>query len=509
MPDKYLLAIDVGSSSVRSLLTDLTGKLVSCCNQEWYYNSPCDIAPLGKEFDPETLWQIICHNTAKAIKDAGINREDIISVSATSQREGMVLLDREGEELYSAPNIDLRALMEGLSIDSDLGEEIYSISGHTPSFLFAPAKLKWLEANNPDVYDKISTILTISDWIIYKLCGERVCEISGAAELGLIDIEKVTWSDRLTEMLHLPHNIYAQLVPAGTKVGRVTVQSAFETGLSKGTVVSAGAPDTQAGLIGMGIKDAGQTGIVMGWSAPVQSITGKPIFDSQARIWTSCHALTEKWILESSAGEAGNAYRWLKDIIFDDDNYSKPEEEIYNLMDHMAKQSPPGSDGVMAFIGPDVMNMSHLSLKYGGFLFPVPLSANNIGRAQLIRASMENLCYAIKANCIQIEMISGSKIKNVTIGGGLARSRLLAEILTSVLDFPVIVPDISEVSGLGATMCAATGAEIYSNLEEAIKVMKAAPHIFEPNSITALEYSECYERWCSVAEDLAKLSEGM
>ena len=509
MPANYVLAIDIGSSSIHCLVTNLTGQVISLCHKEWTYDSPLNIAPLGKEFDPNTLWRIVCQNIRRSIKDAGISSGDIVGVSATSQREGMVLLDKEGKVLYAGPNIDLRALMEGLSIDSDYKKDIYFITGHTPSFLFAPAKLKWFESNQPETYNKIATVLTISDWIIFKLCGERVSEISGASELGLIDLREGTWSNKLQDLLHLPHGIYTKLLWAGSPVGRVTPQSAAETGILQGTPVALGAPDTQCGLIGMDIKDPGQTGVVIGWSAPVQMVTDKPLFDPEAKIWTSCHVLPKRWILESSVGEAGNAYRWLKEIMFNQDDSSKSDGEIYELMDYMARQSTAGADGVLAFIGPTAMDMSHLALRYGGFLFPVPLSANSINKGHLIRATLENLCFAIKANCHQIERVSGCKIKSITMGGGMARSRFLAETLPSVLDLPVFVPEITDVSGLGAAICAAGGSGAYSTLEEAIDAMKSPNRIFQPHKSSVLEYNECYQRWSSISEWLLKMSEEM
>lgn len=509
MPAKYLLAIDIGSSSVRSLLTDLTGGVISLRTTEWAYHSPDDIAPLGKELPTDTLWHIVCQNIINALHDAGITGKDIAGISTSSQREGMVLLDAKGQVLYAGPNIDLRALMEGLSIDSEFGNEIFSITGHTPSFLFAPAKLKWFATNRPEIYSRIATVLTISDWIIFKLCGELTSEICGASELGLTDIREGTWSKKIQDLLHLPQDIYPRLVPAGSIVGGVTSQAAREAELVHGTPVAAGVPDTQGGMIGMGIKDTGQTGIVIGWSAPVQKITAQPVFDDEARIWTGCYVLPEKWVLESSTGEAGNAYRWLKEVIFSHDESANRDEKSYQLMDHLAQQVSPGCDGVMAFIGPTTMNMSRLGLKLGGFLFPVPLSANDISKAHLIRSALENLCFAIKDNCLQIEMVSGNKIQEVTIGGGLAKSSLLAEILTSVLDLPVLVPAVKEVSGLGAAMCAAAGSGVYSSMQEAIEMMRPEKKIFEPEQSTALEYSECYQRWRFTAKELEKLSEGM
>ncbi len=507
MSSEYVLAIDAGTSSVRCLIADLNGHVVSLCHKEWTYEAPADIAPLGKEFDPDVLWCIICENAREAIKGAGISAKGIVGVSATGQREGTIFLDKEGKELYAGPNIDLRALMEGISIDSEHGKEIHTVTGHTPSLLFVPARLKWFETNRPETYRKISTILTISDWIIFKLCGERVSEPSGASELGLLDIPGRTWSEKLRDLLALPHGIYPELSTAGSQVGKVASQAAADTGIPESTPVALGASDTHCGLIGMGVNEKFQAGIVAGWSMPVQMVTDEPILDPEAKTWTSCHLLPQKWILESSAGEAGNAYRWLRETMFSQDESSN--EDAYSLMDRLAQQAPPGAEGVLAFTGPVAMDMSNLSLKVGGFLFPVPLSVTNVQRPHLIRAALENLCFAIKANCLQLESVSGVKLKEVRIGGGLTRSQCLTQALPAVLDIPVLVPEITEVSALGAAMCAAVGSGVYPSLEEAMNAMQPEVRTIEPDRLSALEYAEYYQRWDTAAKWLEKLSEEM
>jgi autoinducer 2 (AI-2) kinase len=380
---------------------------------------------------------------------------------------------------------------------------VHRLTGHAPSFLFVPAKLKWFETNQPETYSKITTVFTISDWIIFRLSGERVSEICGASELGLIDIQHCQWAWKLKELLNLPDDIYPELVTAGSRVGEVTPQAAAETGLLKGTPVVAGAPDTHCGLIGMGVKKKGQAGIVLGWSAPIQMLTDEPIFDP--KIWTGCYPLRERWILESSAGEAGNAYHWLKEIIFGEGDSSG--ENSYQLMDHLALRAPLGAEEVRAFIGPATMDMSRLRLKFGGFLFPLPLSVVNIKRDHLVRASLENICFAIKANCHQLEAISGLKLDEVRLGGSLAKSQCLTQILPSVLEMSISIPEITEVSALGAAICAAVGVGAYSTLEEGMEAMTPQLRVVEPDRLSTLEYAEYYQKWVITSRWLQKLSE--
>lgn len=507
MPAKYVLAIDAGTSAVRCLVADFKGHLVSLSHQKWGYRSPDDIAPLGKEFAPEEFWKIVCDCVRQTLKKGDISSGDIVGISTTSQREGVVFLDKDGTELYAGPNIDLRALTDGISIDSKYGKEIYSVTGHLPSFLFAPAKFKWFQSNRSEIYPKIATVLSVDDWLIYRLCGERVSETCSASEIGLIDIRQRRWSNKLQELLALPRGIYPELVAAGSKVGKVTAQAASEIGVKQGIAVAQGAPDAQCGLLGMGVKEKGQVGIVAGWSAPVQMVTAEPVFDSAARTWTSCHPFDGRWILESNLGEAGSAVSWLKEAMFEQSESS--EETVYALMDKLALSVSPGADGTSAFLGPSAMDVSHLGLKFGGFLFPTPMSAAGINRAHLVRAAMENLCFAIKANCLQLEEISGLKIREVRLGGGLTKSRCLTQILPAILGMSVSVSEMTDVSTLGAAMCAAVGSGVYATLEEAIEEMKPEMKISEPERLSALEYAEHYQRWTSVAKWLDKLTEEM
>lgn len=499
---KYVLAIDAGSSGVHVLISDLQGQPVSFLHQEWSYDIPAEVAPLGREFDPSEFWVIICQLIGESVKKAAITPDEIIAVSATSQRQGVVFLDKDGHELYAGPNIDLRAIAEGFSIDSEFGNEIYRITGHAPSFMLAPAKLRWFKTNHPRTYERIATVLSISDWITYRLSGERVVEVACVSDIGLVDICEMKLSSRLMEMLELPLGICPEITTAGTCVGTITAAAAKQTGLATSTPVVVGGADTQFGLLGMGVKDEGQVGIVAGWSGSIQMVTARPIIDSGCRLWTSCHILPGKWILESNAGESGGAYRWLKGLIF-----GESDEDMYTRMDGFAQEAPPGAGGMLAFIGPMVMDMSRLRPGLGGFIFPTTPSVTNVERKHFIRAALENLCFAFKANCAQLEEASGLTTKGISIGGGLAQSRCLVQILSDLFGMEVASFKIPQVSSLGTAMCAAFGSGIYDSLEQAMEAMLPVPRMVEPDRKSTEEYSQHYGRWIATAKWLEDLNE--
>lgn len=506
MARRYVLAIDAGSSSCRAMLFDLSGVVASASCRKLTYHSPPEIAPLGREFAPSALWDAICQLILQCVAEAEVTASDIVAVSSTSQRQGMVFLDSEGSELYGGPNTDLRALVEGLAIDAERGVELRRITGHSPAFLFAPAKLRWFRANRPDLYGRIASILTISNWILYRLSGRRVAEPSSDSETGLVDISQSCWSEDLQRAFELDNGVCPQMARAGACVGSVTSRAAEQTGLAPGTPVVVGGADTQCGLLGMSVVGEGQVGIVAGWSAAVQMVTDRPIVDPDGRIWSSCHMLPDKWVLESNAAEAGGAYCWLNQVLFGD---AHTGEDTFALMDTLAGEAPPGSRGALAFIGPRAMNMTHLRPVLGGFLLPITPSVTDLGRSHLIRAALENVSFAIRANCEQLEEVSGFRVKSVSLGGGLARSRTLGGVLADVLAMPVACYRMAEVTSFGAAMCAAVGVGAYGNLAEAMNAMGPRPDVIVPRESGCREYADHYGRWVKASKWLDSIGEEM
>lgn len=504
MSAKYVLAIDAGSSACRTLISDLNGLPVSYAHQKWTYDTPADVGALARQFDAAAFWRIICELIRRAVTQSAIDPEDIIAVSAASQRQGVVFLDKNGVELYAGPNTDLRALVEGFSIDSELGHRIPHITGHSPSFMFTPAKLRWFKTNRPDIYERIETVLTINSWITYRLCGRLTAELSGDADAGMIDVCGSCWSRELTDLFEVPIKFCPELLPSGTCVGNISRSAAQETGLTPNTLVAVGGGDTQCGLLGMGLGEQGQVGIVAGWSGSVQMVLDKPLVDLRGNIWTGCHVLPSKWVLESNASECGGAYAWLKEILF---GFSSAPDDAYAIMDSLALEAPRGAAGVLAFLGPRVMQMTRLRPYSGGFILPITPTITNLERKHLIRAGIENLCFALKANSAQLEEVSQVNILKVGIGGGLARSPVLVQMVSDVLQKTLICFDNSEVTSFGVAMCAATAAGIYPDLHTAMEAMQPKSVVVKPDMSAAGEYAVHYRRWTLTTEWLDELVE--
>jgi sugar (pentulose or hexulose) kinase len=253
------------------------------------------------------------------------------------------------------------------------------------------------------------------------------------------------------------------------------------------------------------MSDEAEVGVLAGWSASIQMVTGRPIIHPAGRIWSGCHVLPGRWILESNAAESGGAYGWLKGLLYEEATYAG--KDAYALMDQMAEQTSPGADGVLAFIGPRAMDMTRLKPSLGGFIFSITPSVTGMGRRHFVRAALENLAFAFRANLDQLAATSEMNVGRVSIGGGLAQSRSLVQMLSDVLGRPVISFQTPQVTACGVAMCAAAGAGLYADLEAAARAMQPQARAVVPDDENSRRYAKYYDRWMHTSQWLENLIE--
>ena len=461
----HFLALDVGTGSGRAAIFDDDGNLLACCSQEWQYETsqfPGDFVP-GYEFDAEKFWRILCRAARDALARSQVSPEAIAGVAATSQREGSVFLDEGGKELLATPNFDSRGFVEGVEILERLGgpERLYRLTGHVPPFIFPLARLLWWKKRFPE--RPVASTLMISDWVTFRLTGERVAEPSNAGESMLFEVERLAWSEEIRAAFDLPPSLLPRLLAAGALAGRVSPAAAQATGLLEGTPVFTGGADTQCGLLGAGVVHAQEAGAVIGTTGPVQLVLDQPVFDNGRQLWVGAHVVPGRWVLESNAGDTGKAYLWLLELL-----EMKPESAAdYARIDEQARGASPEAP-VFSFIGPSIFDLRSLNpSRAAGLLFPYPFGRRRPGRAELVRGFLESVAFAIRANLEQLEEATGRKIERLTLGGGMTQSRFLVDLISEVSGIPLRVSRVAETAALGCALLAGTGAGVYPDLASA------------------------------------------
>lgn len=503
----YVMVFDAGTGAGRCFITDLKGRRTFESYKEWTYDRPADV-PGAKEFNPSEFWKILSQLARETMSKGGIDPSEIAAVTSTSQREGMVLLDKAGKEIYAGPNGDHRGTKESKAISRVLGDKIYQTSGHWPSSMFAPCRMEWLKKNKPQVFGQVAHLLMINDWILYKLSGEYRSEPTNACETALFDIHDLQWSWDVIKQLEMPSSIFSNIQFPGQQVGEISARAAEETGLREGTPVIMGASDTQCGLLGSGVIQENQIGIVAGTTTPVQMVMPRPLIDPKCRMWTDCHVTPDKWVLESNVGDSGILYQWFRD------SFCQAEQAVaksmgcspYEIMNKESDSVEASTSHIFAFLGSEIMDVRGGGPEFGGFIMPSPGTIGNgtYEKGHFVRSVLESMAYAVRGNIEQIAELMPAKTAKVFVCGGSSSSNTWLKILCNVINIPVVVPETTEATSIGAAICAARGIGIYPDFESAIENMVHLKEPIIPNDRMAREYDSLYQQWRMLYETLRK-----
>ena len=495
MSKRYIVVVDAGSTRIRCYVFDSKGNVLVQHSTAWSYLDPDLPSPYARELDADGVWESTARLIAKCVDAGSVDAQRIAAITVTSQRQGVFFLDKEGRALYAGPNTDLRAVFEGAAIDDAMGERVFEITGRLPSFLFTAAKLRWFMQHKTDIYDKVDRVVTLADWLRWKLSGELVSETTLAAEAGLLDIREERWCTELFDELGVKSNSGIQIEKAGTVLGGIRPGVADHTGVPVVARVVVSPADTQCGLLGLGVGHVGQVGTVAGWSIPLLMLTNVPVFDEKRRIWTGCYPEEGLWTLESTCGDAGNSYRWLADTMW------AGEAEPFNRMDAAAGEVAAGSDGVLAFLGASSMDMSSIGMRPGGFVLPVPITFSGVERGHMARATLEAMAFAMRANLKQLEDVSGVFASKVAVGGGMIAASSWTEMLPNVLGRPIEVASSPNVTAAGANVTASAALDGHDSLLAEVEA-SAATTTLEPRPVESAEYDDHYQRWNEMANHL-------
>jgi hypothetical protein len=258
---------------------------------------------------------------------------------------------------------------------------LHALTGHAPPYIFPVARYLWFRKHGNGT--RVATLLMLNDWITFLLSGERVAEHSNAGESMLYDVSRREWSREILDALDVPADILPPLRAPGSLVGAITRAAAAATGLPEGTPVFVGGADTESALLGSGVHQVGQTAAVLGTTTPVQMVTDRPVIDPGGRLWTSCHVVPDRWVLESNAGDTGDTYRWLLEL-----TYGATDAAAYAAAEEAIASAASTDRQIFCHLGPVIFSLGEMSpFKPAGLLFRFPLlHVDRPVRGEVLRA---------------------------------------------------------------------------------------------------------------------------
>lgn len=431
------LIVDIGTGNARVGVVETNGNILSIKRENVHYVSDANYEE-SIYFDPNNLWAQITSLSKEAISESG--SITIKAITATSQREGIVVIDKEGNSLLGMPNIDHRGrAWENELCDKDL---VYELSGRYPTSLFSAFKLVGLRKVYPDIFDKVACVMSISDWIQYKFSGLVAYEHSQASETLLYDVEKKNWSDNLINLFDLPKHILPLVKDSGSVLGNVLAEVAEVYGIAKEAVVVVGGGDTQLAIRSME-PSTNDVVIVSGTTTPIIKIVRDYEKDEQQRTWTSRHIDQHNYVLEANAGVTGLNYQRLKEIFYPNEGYNVIEKELAETT-YLHCFASLGS--LIADEDAPVIN--------GGFIFNAPVS-HQLTRGSFIFSILWDIACSIYENYKFLCEVSSHQESYIWACGGGIESKALRQYLANLTGKSIRLRDTFRQASVlgGAFIC--------------------------------------------------------
>ncbi|MDF1608871.1 autoinducer-2 kinase [Hoeflea sp. YIM 152468] len=494
---QYYLAIDAGTGSGRAVVFDQTGRQCGLGQQEWTHVEEANV-PGSMAFDTGANWPLLCRCVRQALEQADVRADEISAISTTSMREGIVLYDASGSEIWGCANVDGRSTTEVAALkkrDPELERAFYRVSGQTFA-LGAWPRLEWLRNNRPEIFARAARLSMINDWIAARLSGEIAVEPSNAGTTGLMDPTTRQWSDELIAKAGLPRDMFPDVVEPGSMIGRVTHKAAEESGLLQGTPVICGGGDVQMGALGLGVSGDGDAAILGGtfWQQIINIPAGRT--DQTMRVRINPHVIGGLNQAECISFFVGLTMRWFRDTFCDAEKAVAKARgiDVYTYLEELAAEVPAGSNGIIPVFS-DAMDFGQWYHAAPSFL-NMSIEPGHTTRASLFRALEENAAIVSSINLERVIEFSGVSIdKPVVFAGGASKGALWGQILADVLGREVALPKVREATALGCAAVAACGVGAYSTLAEAGSAMSGVEKILTPDPAIAGVYRETRARW--------------
>nr|WP_321243555.1 glycerol kinase GlpK [uncultured Psychroserpens sp.] len=486
MNKKFIIAFDQGTTSTRTIIFDNQGNIQGVSQKELtqYYPESGWV-----EHDPNQIYNDQKDTFETVLKDTGISPEDIAAIGITNQRETTVVWDKEtGEPIYNAIVwLDNRTkdICNKLKHDG-LEPYVREYTGLVIDSYFSGTKLKWILDNVPGAREKAKAgkllFGTIDSWLIYKFTNgkQHVTDHTNASRTMLYNIKDLKWDDTLLSALDIPKSMLPEVKTSSSDFGSVTYNNI-------NIPVYGVAGDQQAALFGQGGLVEGIAKNTYGTGCFLLLNNGKDYVASKnGLITTLACSLPEQpknYALEGSIFIGGASIQWLRDkmqLI----NEAKETEQICNDI-------PPLKDlyVVPAFAG---LGAPYWDGNAKGAIYGITL---DIGKKEIIKATVEALAYQTKDVIKAMEEDSGKPITVLKVDGGASSNTYLMQFQSDVLNVPVDRPKIIEITALGAAMLAGLKAGVWTKQD--IASIREIDQIFKPE-MDVKTRTEKYSGWLDV-----------
>ena len=475
----YFLGIDSSTTATKALLIDDAGSVIGVASSTYDYETP---KPLWSEQQPMLWWTATVNSIRQVLADTGIDATAVSGIGLTGQMHGLVLLDAVGDVLRPAILWnDQRTGAECDEMRALIGKQrLIDITGNDALTGFTAPKIVWVKNHEPKIYGRIAHILLPKDYVRYHLTDEFATDKAGGSGTQLFNVAQRNWSDEVVTALGIDQTWLPQTFEGTAVTGTLTPAAAKVTGLPAGIPVVGGGGDQAANAVGTGAVVDGVVALSLGTSGVVFVSSNKPVVEPDGRLHAFCHAAPGKWHLMGVMLSAAGSLRWFRDTV-------APGTEFSDLVDAAGKV-PAGCDGLFFLPYLTGERTPHPDpLARGAFVGLTVRHTKN----HLTRTVLEGVAYGLRDSFELMKAAGITRINQVRISGGGAKSALWRQILADVFQAELVTVNTAEGAAYGAALLAAVGTGAFNSVEEACQATINITGVTSPGDQSAI-YQELY-----------------
>ena len=468
---KYIMALDQGTTSSRCILFDKKGSICSMAQMEFTQIFP---KPGWVEHDPMEIWSTQIAVAAKAMGKLGVTEKDIAAIGITNQRETTIVWEKAtGKPVYNAIVWQCRRTAEKAEelAKDGFGYEIHKKTGLIPDAYFSATKLAWIldhvEQGRERARSGELLFGTVDTWLIWKLTGGQVhvTDYTNASRTMLFDIHKRRWDTEILQKLDIPCEMLPEVKPSSTVYGYTK-----DCLIGDGIAIAGAAGDQQAALFGQCCFRSGEVKNTYGTGCFLLMNTGDwPVISGNGLLTTIAAGVGDQvpYALEGSVFVAGAAIQWLRDDLRMIDRAAESEIWCRKVEDANGIYVVPAFTGLGAPYWDPYARGTIVGITRG------------TKKEHLIRATVESLAYQVTDVIEAMEKESGLTLASLKVDGGACANDFLMQFQADLLGAKVERPNCIETTALGAAYLAGIGVGYFESLEE-IQKNWAMEHTFMP-----------------------------
>ncbi len=494
--DKYILSIDLGTSSTKTVLFDEKLQVKAQARAEY----PTLYPGAGwAEQEPEQWWRALCSTTREVLAASSIDPGQIVGIGIDSMSSMALPLDDAGRPLRNGLLwLDRRAYKESEWIRKTYGERQRAISRNDsdPSN-FAP-KILWMKNNEPDLYERTAVFLHCNGYLAYRLTGVLSMDVSEAGMSQLCDLATGIWSDELLRASGIDRKKLPDIYNCTDLIGSVTDVAASDAGLKAGTPVIAGAMDNVAATLGLGLRHNGQAYISAGTATNAGAcVSSLPTDPSMLNYH---HGIPGLYLVNGGVDYGGAGLRWFKALI---------EEERFAEIDRLAEESGY-LDDILIYL--PYMVGQRAPLWNSSARAAAAGMSPDTNRKAMVRMIMEGTAMGVR-NVFRLMEEKHYNIDEIVMTGGCANSPVWTQIFSDITGRPVRLPGEMDVAPLGTAIMTAVGVGLYPDFDSALERQTIrASYIPAPEKKTYYDalfkvFVRYYEAMIPVWEELEHIRE--